>query len=99
MRQMLEAFERQQHNLHLLFLDWPKAFDSVTFAAIEAALKHVGILPSFLQAIMSLYSHPKLRVCDAGHTSAIHPQTKASDRDACFLLISLTLSSLIFFAM
>ena len=75
-RRMLEAFERQQRPLHLLFLDWSKAFDSVTFAAIEAALKHFGIPPLFLKAIMSLYSHPKFCVRDAGHTSAIHPQTR-----------------------
>ena len=100
MRRMLEAFERQQHNLHLLFLDWSKAFDSVTFAAIEAALTRFGIPPLFLKAIMSLYSHPKFRVRDAGQDIPllyIHRQ-EDSDRDARFLLISLTLSSLIFFA-
>ena len=54
MRRMLEAVERQQHLLHLLFLDWPKAFDSVTFEPSEAALKHFGIPPFFQKAINAL---------------------------------------------
>ena len=66
MRRMLKAFERQQHPLHLLFLDWSKAFDSVTFESIEATLQHFGIPPLFQKAILSLYSHPKFRVGDAG---------------------------------
>ena len=61
-RRMLEAFERQQHPLHLLFLDWSKAFDSVTFDAIAAALKQ--------------YSHPTFRVRDPGHTSSTRSQTR-----------------------
>ena len=29
-RRILEAYERQQNSLHVLFLDWSKAFDSVS---------------------------------------------------------------------
>ena len=43
MRRILEVFERQQNSLHLLFLDWSKAFDSVTFSAIESSLVHFGV--------------------------------------------------------
>ena len=46
MRRMLE---RQQHHLHLYFLDWFKGF--VTFEAIDAALKQFGVPPLFQKAI------------------------------------------------
>ena len=98
MRRMLEAFERQQHPLHLLFLDWSKAFDSVTFEAIEAALKHFGVPPLFQKAILSLYSHPKFRVRDAGQTSSICSQTRGL-RQGCLLspyLFNLVLTHLFY---
>ena len=90
MRRMLEAFERQQHPLYLFFLDWSKAFDSVTFEAIEAALKHFGIPLLFQKAIISLYLNPTFGVRDAGRTSI--PRQEDSDRAVHFLLISLTCS-------
>ena len=98
MRRMLEAFERQQHPLHLLFLDWSKAFDSVTLEAIEAALKHFGIPPLYQMAILSPYSHPKLRARDAGQISSIHPQTRGL-RQGCPLsayLFNLVLTHLFY---
>ena len=73
---MLEAFERQQHPLHLLLLDWSKAFDPVTFESVEAALKHFGVPPFFQKAVLSLYSNPKFRVRDSGHTSPTYRQTR-----------------------
>ena len=82
MRRLLEAFERQQHPLHLLFLDWSNAFDSVTFESIASTLKHFGVPPLFQNATLSLYSQPKFRVRDAGHTSPIYSQTR-SLRQGC----------------
>ena len=72
MRRIQEVFERQQHSLHVLFLDWSKAFDSVTFAAIRSALLHFGVPPLFINAIMVLYSSPKFTV----NTSEIYSQTR-----------------------
>ena len=76
MRRLLESLERQQHPLHLLFLDWSKAFDSVTFESISAALTHFGIPPLFKDSILSLYSNPKFKVRDSGVTSPILSQTR-----------------------
>ena len=76
MRRILEVFERQQNSLHLLFLDWSKAFDSVTFSAIESSLTHFGVPPLFIRTIMSLYSSPKFVVRHSGSCSDVSPQTR-----------------------
>ena len=76
MRRILEVFERQQNSLHLLFLDWSKAFDSVSFSAIESSLRHFGVPPLFIRSILSLYSSPKFIVRDSGFSSEISSQTR-----------------------
>ena len=45
MRRLLETLERQNTPFHALFLDWSKAFDSVTFTAIHASMEHAGRHP------------------------------------------------------
>ena len=75
MRRILEIYERQQNSLRVLFLDWSKAFDSVTFAAIESSLRFFGVPPLFIDSILSLYRSPKFRVRDAGKISGIFPRT------------------------
>ena len=65
MRRILEVFERQQNSLRLLFLDWSKAFDSVTFSAIESSLIHFGVPPLFVRSILSLYASPRFVVRDS----------------------------------
>ena len=89
MRRMLEAFERNQQLLHRLFLDWSKAFDSVTLEAIEAALQYFGVPPLFQKTIMALYSHPQCRVRDSGQISTIHQQTRGLLHGCHFLRLSL----------
>ena len=76
MRRVLEIFERQQNWLHLLFLDWSKAFDSVSFSASESSLTHFGAPSLFVRTIMSLYSSPKFVVRDSGSCSEVSPQTR-----------------------
>ena len=76
MRRILEVFERQQNSLHLLFLDWSKAFDSVTFSAIESSLVHFGVPPSFVRSILSLYASPRFVVRDSGFCPEVSLQTR-----------------------
>ena len=76
MRRILEVFERQQNSLHLLFLDWSKAFDSVSFHSIETALIHFGVPTALVKSILSLYSSPKFTVRDAGFSSELSSQTR-----------------------
>ena len=98
MRRILEVFERQQNSLHLLFLDWSKAFDSVTFSAIESSLTHFGVPSLFVRTIMSLYSSPKFVVRDSGSCSEVSPQNRGL-RQGCSLspyLFNFVLSHLFF---
>ena len=52
MRRVLEVYERQQKSLHVLFLDWSKAFDSVSFSSIESSLRFFGVPPLFVDSIL-----------------------------------------------
>ena len=93
MRRILEIYERQQHSLHVLFLDWSKAFDSVSFSTIESSPRFFGVPPLLLNAILSLYSFPKFRVRDAGKLS----DAVAFVKVVLFLPICLTLFFHIYF--
>ena len=76
MKRIIEVHERQAEPLHALFLDWSKAFDSVTFAAIEKSLHFIGVPTQFVQAIMTLYNNPKFTVRDSGNVSKESTQTR-----------------------
>ena len=76
LRRLLEIHERQASPFHALFLDWSKAFDSVTFTAIQSAMEFMGCSSHMIRVIMALYARPSFRVRDAGHTSPVKIQTK-----------------------
>ena len=75
-RRLLEVFERQNSPFHALFVDWSKAFDSVTFTAIESAMEFVGVPAHTRKVIMSLYDNPTFLVRDSSQKSTIRTQTK-----------------------
>ena len=81
-RRLLEVFERQNSPFHTLFIDWSKAFDSVTFTAIDAAMQHMGVPPHTRKVIMALYDNPTFVVRDSSQKSAIKTQTKGP-RQGC----------------
>jgi len=58
----------------LLLLDWSKAFDRVSPAALYYALDRFGIPAEFVQMIMGVYEERTFCVRDGGHTSKAHPQ-------------------------
>ena len=76
MRRLIEIFERQNTPFHALFLDWSKAFDSVTFTSIQAAMEHAGIPAHTRQVIMALYNNPTFVVRDSSQKSSKYTQTK-----------------------
>ena len=75
-RRLLEVFERQNSPFHALFIDWSKAFDSVTFTAIDAAMQHMGVPSHTRKVIMALYDNPTFVVRDSSQKSEVKTQTK-----------------------
>ena len=76
LRRLIETHERQQSPLHILFVDWAKAFDSVSFAAIERSLVRLGVPAAFVRAVMAIYNNPQFRVKDSGSTSEVGVQSR-----------------------
>ena len=96
LRRLLEIHERQPSPFHALFLDWSKAFDSVTFTAIHSAMTFIGVSPHVSSVIMALYKNPSFTVRDSQHISEVKTQTKGL-RQGCPLspyLFSMVLSHL-----
>ena len=93
-RRLLEVFERQSSPFHALFIDWGKAFDSVTFTAIDAAMNHMGVPPHTRKVAMALYANPTFVVRDSSQESTIRTQTKGF-RQGCPLSPIYLVSSLL----
>ena len=64
LRRCLEIFERSSDSLHLVFLDWSKAFDSIHHHSIHTALVYYGVPEPLINAIMSLYAASSFQVKD-----------------------------------
>jgi len=73
-RRILELFDRHDASIHILFLDWAKAFDTISHKAISSSLLRLGVPETFVKAIEALYSSPSFRVRDPHSTSASRTQ-------------------------
>ena len=96
LRRLLEVHERQPSPFHALFLDWSKAFDSVTFTAIQSAMTFMGVSDHVVRVIMSLYQSLSFVVRDSQQVSPQKVQTKGL-RQGCPLspyLFSMVLTHL-----
>ena len=78
---MIEVHERQPSPLHALFLDWSKAFGSVTFAAIKAAMTFMGVSEHVIEVVMSFYQSPSVVVRDSQQVSSPKTQIKGLRQD------------------
>eukprot|EP00969_Alexandrium_andersonii_P297690 13157470-Alexandrium_andersonii.AAC.1 len=54
--------ERQNQALHLVFIDWEKAFDKIHPAAVESVLRRFGVPEGFAGSVASLLASPTFRV-------------------------------------
>eukprot|EP00969_Alexandrium_andersonii_P227661 10054136-Alexandrium_andersonii.AAC.1 len=50
--------EKQHHTLHVLFLDWSKAFDKILPGATAEALRRFGIPAKYVTVIEGLMDNP-----------------------------------------
>ena len=96
LRRCLEIFERSSDSLHLVFLDWSKAFDSLHHHSIREALIYYGVPEPLVNAIMSLYATSSFQVKDRTGLSRTHQQGRGV-RQGCPLspyLFTIVLSHL-----
>ena len=65
-----DTWARRDGKVIFLALDWARAFDSVSPAALSIALRRFGCPPAFVQMIGSIYSDRNFVVKDGGCESA-----------------------------
>ena len=73
-RYLEESWATQNGKVVLLALDWAKAFDSVSPAALSDAMRRFGIPSAFIDMISAIYSDRRFLVKDAGLTSSWYKQ-------------------------
>ena len=92
-RQLQEKCVEQMQDLHLLFIDLTKAFDTVNRAALWAILRKLGCPPRFAQIIRSFHDGMFCRVIENGDASDPFPVSNGV-KQGCVL--APTLFSLLF---
>ena len=74
LRQLQEAADAEKDSLHLLFLDWEKAFDSLPHQKLIESLALFGFSLPYLKVIASIYNAPTFQVRVGPQTSSTHSQ-------------------------
>ena len=92
-RQLQEKCVEQHQDLHLLFIDLTKAFNTVNRAALWAILSKLGCPPRFVQIIRSFHDGMFCRVIENGDASDPFPVSNGV-KQGCVLVP--TLFSLLF---
>ena len=92
-RQLQVKCVEQHQDLHLLFIDLTKAFDTVNRAALWAILSKLGCPPRFVQIIRSFHDGMFCRVIENGEASDPFPVSNGV-KQGCVL--APTLFSLLF---
>ena len=69
------AWSQRDGCLHLLALDWRKAFDSINTESLLDALRKFGVPEPFVQMVSSIYSERVFLVTDCGEPSDRHRQS------------------------
>ena len=92
-RQLQEKCVEQHQDLHLVFIDLTKAFDTVNRAALWAILSKLGCPPRFVQIIRSFHDGMFCKVIENGDASDPFP-VSSGVKQGCVL--APTLFSLLF---
>ena len=73
-RKIEQAWALKGGKLHLLALDWRKAFDCIAPERLMAALRRFGIPPYIIEIVAEIYSDRQFIVADNGVKSERRPQ-------------------------
>jgi len=68
------AWSQRGGVLHLLALDWAKAFDSISTTALLVALRRFGVPEPFVEMVAAIYEGRMFCVRECGHQSEEHMQ-------------------------
>ena len=68
------AWAHRGASLHMLALDWRKAFDSINSESLLQALRTFGVPEPFVTMVRSIYTDREFVVADCGETSSRHRQ-------------------------
>ena len=84
LRQLLEKCREQHQELHAVFVDLVKAFDTVSRPLMWALLKKIGIPPKVVNIIQSFHNGMEARVLIGGEFTEPFPVTNGL-RQGCIL--------------
>ena len=79
---LAQAYLAVKQPLHLIFVDFRKAFDSVSHTKLFEMLRRLGMAEDLVRIIENLYSNAHGTISWKGHTSASFP-TPAGVRQGC----------------
>jgi hypothetical protein len=94
---VLDRARRESREIHAVFLDWKKAYDSVPFPVLRAALEGMGLAEAEVTLVMNLYQDGKATVrTEFGHTEDLEVQKGVRQGDPLSpLLFNLVINSLV----
>ena len=84
LRRLLEMILDTEHEeeLHIVLLDWAKAFDKVNHNGLILSLERLGIPSDMIESIKMLYKNPQFRVKQKGKKSEWY-RCEAGIRQGC----------------
>ena len=69
LRRLMGLYRDRKVDLHLVFIDWEKAYDGVPRNLVWSCLGHKGVLPRYIRVIKDMYGEGRTRVRTlGGHT-------------------------------
>ena len=98
LRRIVDLGERSGNKIHMVLLDWEKAFDKLTHDALFKAMEKMGVDQKIMRLVKMIYKNPTFRVEVEGETSEWKRQN-AGIRQGCpmspylFLIAMTTLFS------
>ena len=81
-RRIIDIGERSDKEMHLILIDWEKAFDKVSQKGMFSAMERMNIDIKLINMIKQLYKNPQYKVEMEGYTSDWHQQ-QSGIRQGC----------------